>query len=127
MRINYGQNVDISGLAGAVSLCGSGGGLWSVEGGNWQMVAGLIEQANVSLHLNKEVASISLMGEKYEVNSTDGKVNYCEVVVVATPLDEVKIRFIPPISIPERHLHHTYTTFVRGLLNPVMIGFSINM
>jgi len=73
MRINYGQNVDISGLAGAVSLCGSGGGLWSVEGGNWQMAAGLIEQENVSLHLNKEVASISLMGEKYEVNSTDGK------------------------------------------------------
>lgn len=124
MRINYGQNVDISGLAGAVSLCGSGGGLWSVEGGNWQMAAGLIDQANVSLHLNKEVDSISLKGKKYEVNSTDGQVNYCEVVVVATPLDEVKIRFIPSISIPERHLHHTYTTFVRGLLNPVYFGLS---
>lgn len=124
MRINYGQNVDISGLAGGVSLCGSGGGLWSVEGGNWQMAAGLIDQANVSLHLNKEVDSISLKGKKYEVNSTDGQVNYCEVVVVATPLDEVKIRFIPSISIPERHLHHTYTTFVRGLLNPVYFGLS---
>lgn len=124
MRINYGQNVDISGLAGAVSLCGSGGGLWSVEGGNWQMAAGLIDRANVSLHLNKEVASISLKGKNYEVNSTDGQVYYCEVVVVATPLDEVKIDFIPPISIPERHLHHTYTTFVRGLLNPVYFGLS---
>jgi prenylcysteine oxidase/farnesylcysteine lyase len=124
MRINYGQNVDISGLAGAVSLCGSGGDLWSVEGGNWQMAAGLIDQANVSLHLNKEVASISLKGEQYEVNSTDGQVYDCEVVVVATPLDEVKISFIPLISIPERHLHHTYTTFVRGLLNPVYFGLS---
>lgn len=36
-RINYGQSVRMSGLAGAVSLAGSGGGLWAVEGGNWQM------------------------------------------------------------------------------------------
>ncbi|KAI8032342.1 Farnesylcysteine lyase [Camellia lanceoleosa] len=41
-RINYGQSVSISGFAGAVSLAGSGGGLWAVEGGNWQMAAGLI-------------------------------------------------------------------------------------
>ena len=52
--------MDISGLAGVVSLCGTGGGLWSVEGGNWKMVAGLIDQAKVSLHLHKDVASISL-------------------------------------------------------------------
>ncbi|KAG6398556.1 hypothetical protein SASPL_140022 [Salvia splendens] len=32
-RINYGQSVNISGLAGGVSLAGSGGGLWAVEGG----------------------------------------------------------------------------------------------
>eukprot|EP01018_Ginkgo_biloba_P019009 Gb_27497 [translate_table: standard] len=121
-RINYGQSVNISGLAGAVSLCGSGGGLWSVEGGNWQMAAGLIERANVSLHLNEEVASISLQGENYKINSTQGHTYLCEVAVVATPLDEVNISFIPPISIPERHLHHTYTTFVRGLLNSEYFG-----
>ena len=32
VMINYEQNLDINRLVGAVSLCGLGGGLWSVEG-----------------------------------------------------------------------------------------------
>ena len=32
--INYGKNLDIDHLVGAVSLCGLGGVLWLVEGGN---------------------------------------------------------------------------------------------
>ncbi|GLJ44512.1 hypothetical protein SUGI_0934390 [Cryptomeria japonica] len=122
MRINYGQSVNISGLAGAVSLCGSGSGLWSVEGGNWQMAAGLLDRANVSLHLNEEIASVSFNGKNYEISSSKGQVHNCEVAVLATPLDEVNISFIPEFSIPERHLQHTYTTFVRGQLNPVYFG-----
>ena len=65
MRINYGQNEDLSGLAGVVSLCVPGGGLWSVEGGGGllvKMAAGLTHQAKLSLHLHKDVASISLKG-----------------------------------------------------------------
>ena len=54
--------MDISGLAGVVSLCWPGGGLWSMEGGNWEMAAGLTDQEKVSLHLHKDVASISLKG-----------------------------------------------------------------
>lgn len=109
----------MSGLAGAVSLAGSGGGLWSIEGGNWQMAAGLINQSDVVLHLNEEIKSVADIGDYYELNSTKGNSYTCEVAVVATPLDELNIHFIPPISIPERKLQHTYTTFVRGLLNPV--------
>lgn len=123
-RINYGQSVSMSGLAGAVSLAGSGGGLWSVEGGNWQMAAGLIKRSDVTLHLNEEIESIEYFGDRYELNSTKGNSYDCEVTVVATPLDEVNIRFSPPISIPARKLQHTYTTFVRGLLNPAY--FSLN-
>ena len=41
VRINYEQNLDIDHLVGAVSLCGLGGGLWLVEGGNWKMDASL--------------------------------------------------------------------------------------
>ena len=37
VRINYGQNLDIDDLVGAVSLCGLGDGIWLVEGGNWKM------------------------------------------------------------------------------------------
>ncbi|XWS44671.1 hypothetical protein CRYUN_Cryun15aG0067800 [Craigia yunnanensis] len=121
-RINYGQSVYISGLAGAVSLAGSGGGLWSIEGGNWQMAAGLINNSDVSLHLNEKIESISYLGEYYELNSTKGNSYSCEVTVVATPLDEVNIQFTPSISIPERKLQHTHATFVRGLLNPAYFG-----
>ncbi|XVF14864.1 hypothetical protein REPUB_Repub09cG0097700 [Reevesia pubescens] len=121
-RINYGQSVYISGLAGAVSLAGSGGGLWSIEGGNWQMAAGLINTSDVSLHLNEEIESISYLGEYYELNSTKGNSYSCEVTVVATPIDEVNIQFTPSVSIPERKLQHTYATFVRGLLNPAYFG-----
>lgn len=121
-RINYGQSVSMSGLGGVVSLAGSGGGLWSIEGGNWQMAAGLINQSDVALHLHEEIKSVADLGDYYELNSTKGNSYRCEVAVVATPLDELDIQFIPPISIPERKLQHTFTTFVRGLLNPAYFG-----
>ncbi|KAF2284467.1 hypothetical protein GH714_022079 [Hevea brasiliensis] len=121
-RINYGQSVYISGLAGAVSLAGSGGGLWSIEGGNWQMASGLINRSDIELHLHEEILSIFNLGESYELNSTKGRSYMCEVTAIATPLDELNIQFTPPISIPERQLQHTHATFVRGLLNPGYFG-----
>lgn len=121
-RINYGQSLSISGLAGAVSLAGSGGGLWAVEGGNWQMAAGLINCSDVALHLHEEIESISYLREYYELNSTKGNSYTCQITVVATPLDELNLHFSPPISIPERKLQHTHATFVRGALNPAYFG-----
>lgn len=118
-RINYGQSLRISGLAGAVSLAGSGGGLWAVEEGNWQMAAGIIKHSDVELHLHEEIESVSSLGEYYELNSTKGNSYACQIAVVATPLDELNLRFIPSISIPERKLQHTHATFIRGALNPV--------
>lgn len=120
-RVNYGQSVSISGLAGAVSLAGAGDGLWSIEGGNWQIAAGLINSSHVELHLQEEIESISYLGDHYELNSTNGNSYPCEVTVIATPLDEQNISFTPSISIPNRSLHHTHATFVRGFLNPVSI------
>ena len=76
-RINYGQSVYISGLAGTVSLAGSGGGLWSIKGGNWQMAAGLINQSDVSLHLHEEIESIANLGDFYELNFTKGNSYNC--------------------------------------------------
>lgn len=126
-RINYGQSVLISGLAGAVSMAGSGGGLWSVEGGNWQMAEKLINHSDVTLHLNEQIESISHLGSYYELNSSKGNSFKCDVAVVATPLDEVDIQFAPVITIPQRKLQHTHTTFVRGFLNPVSINLSITV
>ena len=125
-RINYGQSVSISGLAGAVSLAGSGGGLWAVEGGNWQIAGRLINHSDSTLHLQEEIESISYLGEYYEVKSNKGNSYSCEITVVATPLDEQNIQFTPPIIIPKRELQHTHTTFVRGLLNPVSVLEALN-
>lgn len=124
-RINYGQDISISGLAGAVSLAGSDGGLWSVNGGNWQIAAGLIKLSNATLHLNEEVTAISYTGDYYELQTTKGNNYNCRVTVIATPLDESDIRFTPPISIPSRKLQHTHATFVRGILNPVSVSIFI--
>ncbi|XP_076937186.1 farnesylcysteine lyase-like [Bidens hawaiensis] len=123
-RINYCQSVKISGLAGAVSLAGSGGDLWSVEGGNWQMAAGLINQSDVTLHLQEEISSVTNVGGFYELNSTNGNSYTCQITVVATPLDELTTQFTPQVYIPERKLQHTHATFVRGCLNPAYFGLN---
>ncbi|KAK8965066.1 Farnesylcysteine lyase [Platanthera guangdongensis] len=124
-RINYGQDISISGLAGAVSLAGSDDGLWSVDGGNWQLAAGLISYSNASLHLNEEVISVTYDEvNNYVLGTANGIVYNCGITVIATPLDELNILFSPPVSIPSRRLQHTFTTFVRGLLNPKYFSLS---
>lgn len=85
------------------------------------MAAGLINRSDVALHLHEEIESVADLGDYYELNSTKGSSYTCEVAVVATPLDELNIQFIPSISIPKRKLQHTHATFVRGILNPVSI------
>ncbi|KAG0590199.1 hypothetical protein KC19_1G080500 [Ceratodon purpureus] len=121
MRINYGQNVSISGLAGGVSLAGAQGGVWAVAGGNWQLADGLIRHANASLSLNHKVLSITTVEDRYLLGS-EGGTTTCDAVVLATPMDESNIIFTPSINIVKQHMQHTYTTFVRGLLNPDYFG-----
>lgn len=119
MRINYGQSKEISGMAGAVSLCGSGADFWAVEGGNWKMADGLIDHSNASLYLNESVSSITAVDDGYNVGTASGAGKFCDAVILATSLDESQIEFSPPISIPKRQMQHTHTTFVRGIINPV--------
>ena len=99
VRINYGQNLDIDRLVGAVSLCALGGGLWLVEGGNWKMDASLNDRSNRSLFAYPQRICFNFIeGNKYEVNSTYKQVHYYGVVVLDIPMDEIKIiyDFIPP-------------------------------
>eukprot|EP00249_Psilotum_nudum_P002498 c15569_g1_i1 orf=273-1718(-) len=124
MRINYGQNMSISGMAGAVSLCGSGENFWAVEGGNWQLAAGLIRHSNASVFVNETVVSVSRNEGHYEVGLVSGSLRTCDAVILATSLDENHIKFSPPISIPDRRMQHTFTTFVRGLINSDYFGIS---
>jgi prenylcysteine oxidase/farnesylcysteine lyase len=73
------------------------------------------------LHLQEGIDSISDAGDYYVLKSNEGHEYNCKVTVVATPLDEVNIKFAPPISIPPRKMQHTHATFVKGLLNPVSV------
>lgn len=109
----------MSGLAGAVALAGSNADLWSVKGGNYLLAKGLLELTNPTLHLREGIESISDKGDHYVLASDKGNEYQCDVTVIATPLDEVNITFVPPVSLPSRRMQHTYTTFIRGLLNPV--------
>ena len=99
VRINYWKFLDIDHLVGAVSLCGLGGGLWLVEGGNWNMDASLNDQANRIFFTYTQIICFNFIeGNMYEGNSTYKKVHYYEVVVLDIPMDEIKIiyNFIPP-------------------------------
>ena len=99
VRINYGQNLDISRLVGAISLCRLGGGIWLVEGGNWKMDASLNDWENRSFFTSPQSIFFNFIeGNKYEVNSTYKQVHYYEVVVLDIPMDEIKIIYdcIPP-------------------------------
>ncbi|KAH7416458.1 hypothetical protein KP509_14G092300 [Ceratopteris richardii] len=122
MRVNYGQSKSISGMAGAVSLCGSGGNFWAVEGGNWRMAAGLIQLANASLLLNSKVDSVMKVDGGYEIGTESGDKRFCNAIILATSLDESQIDFRPPIQIPRRKMQHTHATFVRGIINPDYFG-----
>lgn len=75
----------MSGLAGAVSLAGSQAGLWSVEGGNWQLAAGLVNNSEALLLLREEITSISYIGYHYEPKPVTGNSYEGGVAVVATP------------------------------------------
>ncbi|KAJ3681478.1 hypothetical protein LUZ60_015967 [Juncus effusus] len=123
-RINYGQSTSMSGLAGAVALAGSNSELWAVKGGNFQLAEGLIKLTNSTVHLKEEIELISDQGDFYLLKSNKGSEYNCDVAVVAMPLDEVNITILPSVEIPSRSMQHTFTTFVRGLLNPKYFGFS---
>lgn len=49
MRTNYGQDLDIQGFVGAVSLAGAQGGLWSVEGGNYRVAEEALAKSKARL------------------------------------------------------------------------------
>ena len=99
VRKIYGQNLDINRLVGVVFLCGLGGGIWLVEGGNWKMDATLNDRANRSFFASPQRICFNFIeGNKSEVNSTYNQVQYYGVVVLDIPMVEIKIiyDFIPP-------------------------------
>lgn len=126
-KCNYGQNINIHQFVGSVSLAGIQPGLWSVEGGNKQIVAQLVNDSRAAV-IFKEVVKVELHSdETFTVHTEDTSKNY-DVVIVATPLtSDAKLRvkftgFPNEIKLNGKY-HRTVATIVHGRINYKYFAF----
>ncbi|XP_067857631.1 prenylcysteine oxidase 1-like [Heptranchias perlo] len=138
MRLNYGQSVNINAFVGMTSLLAAESDLWTVDGGNKLICAGLLYSAKVNL-IKGKVTSVNTKkrplrnGEvitAYEVNYTAGPdtgYNMYDIVIVATPLHQgvSKITFqdlSQPIRTDCGQYQQKVVTLVEGRLNASYFG-----
>ncbi|KAM9254203.1 prenylcysteine oxidase 1-like isoform 1-T1 [Dugong dugon] len=136
LRASYGQSAAMPAFAGAMSLAGAQGSLWSVEGGNKLVCSGLLRLTKANV-IHATVTSVTL-------HSTDGKALYqvgyeneaghgsdfYDIVVIATPLhlDNSSSNltfegFSPPIDDIQGSFQPTIVSLVHGYLNSSYFGF----
>ncbi|KAM6221157.1 prenylcysteine oxidase 1 [Rhynchocyon petersi] len=138
MRINYGQNMDINGFVGAVSLAGAESGLWAVEGGNKLVCSGLLQASKGNLisgsvmyieekTRTKQTGNPSKMYEVVYHSGSEIHSDFYDIVLVATPLNRKMsnitfLNFDPPIEEFHQYYQHIVTTFVKGQLNTTVFS-----
>ncbi|KAM4869881.1 prenylcysteine oxidase 1-like isoform X6 [Urocitellus parryii] len=134
--MSYGQSAAMPAFAGAMSLAGAQGSLWSVEGGNKLVCSGLLKLTKANV-IHATVTSVTL-------HSTEGKALYqvgyeselgsgsdfYDIVVIATPLhlDNSSSNFTfegfnPPIDDVQGSFQPTVVSLVHGYLNSSYFGF----
>ena len=120
-----------------MSLAGSQGGLWSVEGGNWKVCDGLLSSSNATVYKNTKISEIvkrsqgSSVCPVYTLKS-DSQIpdQHYDVVIVAAPLEIADYYFDckdcnnwpTPKDLGE--FWCTIATFVHGEVNMTHFGFS---
>jgi hypothetical protein len=115
-NINYGQGLELNGLAGMVAMKGKGSELHSVVGGNRQIVERLLERYNgVTVKLNSPVKV------KVEQPSSKGA-RSCRsqypTIVGLNPTDfDCIVSSHPRPEAGGFKMHQTHVTIVRGRLN----------
>ncbi|KAG9263339.1 prenylcysteine oxidase-like [Astyanax mexicanus] len=133
-RINFGLNAALNAFVGVVSLADGTSGLWTVEGGNKRMSAGLLQLCKAEI-IQGRVTGITLKTSKsasqYEVNySVDSgpSRSLYDIVIIATPLhkglsDISFSGFSPPIpSHFSGDFQQIVNTLVLGRLNMSYLG-----
>uniref|UniRef100_F1RL93 Prenylcysteine oxidase 1 like n=1 Tax=Sus scrofa TaxID=9823 RepID=F1RL93_PIG len=92
LRASYGQSAAMPAFAGAMSLAGAQGSLWSVEGGNKLVCSGLLKLTKANV-IHATVTSVTLQQTDgkplYQVwyeNEAGVGSDYYDIVVIATPL-----------------------------------------
>ncbi|NP_001405355.1 prenylcysteine oxidase-like isoform 2 precursor [Mus musculus] len=137
LRASYGQSASMPAFAGAMSLAGAQGNLWSVEGGNKLVCSGLLKLAkatvihatvtSVTLHSTEGKALYQVAYESDKGNSSD----FYDIVVIATPLhldnssnNNITFEgFTPPIEDIQGSFQPTVVSLVHGYLNSSYFGF----
>ncbi|XP_043939066.1 prenylcysteine oxidase-like [Protopterus annectens] len=132
MRINYGQNKNVSAFVGAVSLAGAQPNLWAVEGGNWLVCQGLINAASAELVQGRVTAvecqsppsraEKTFSSYKLDIEKSDFSYSVYDIVVLAAPLHKNMANisfqnFSHPVGDFSGKYHQTVATVVYGLLN----------
>ncbi|XP_072515244.1 prenylcysteine oxidase 1-like isoform X2 [Salminus brasiliensis] len=135
-RINFGLNAGLNAFVGVVSLADGTSGLWTVEGGNKRMSAGLLELSKAEL-IQARVISLKTSPSKsaaanlYEVNyvgDSGSSHSLYDIVIIATPLhkglsDISFSGFSPPIpSHFPGNFQQIVNTLVLGKLNMSYLG-----
>ncbi|XP_034961150.1 prenylcysteine oxidase-like isoform X2 [Zootoca vivipara] len=134
LRASYGQSVQVPAFAGAMSLAGAQGNMWSVEGGNNLVCSGLLKLTKANI-IEATVTAISLHNSEgktfYQVHYEDEEgqgSSFYDIVVIATPLHNSKSNisfqnFDPPIAESPGTFHTTVTSVIHGYLNSSYFGF----
>jgi prenylcysteine oxidase / farnesylcysteine lyase len=103
-RVNYGQNLPlIHGLETMVSMAAEGS--VAVEGGNWQIFAGMLNLSNAFVRLNVPVTTIHRNDDgKFAIHFIGDnrlpEVSLFDDVVIAGPLQDSNITISPPFDHP---------------------------
>ncbi|KAI1301761.1 Prenylcysteine oxidase [Halotydeus destructor] len=123
--VNYGQSVDdLHAFVGSVSIAGSGGGLWSIEGGNELLPKALASHSEAKVLLETAVSKLKLLANgKYELTDSNSNVDTYDMVILAHPLVLSDLKFFNlPKEVTEhienerseRKYHLTVATFIAG-------------
>ena len=111
-KINYGQDLELSALAGAVAMKGGGDQVFSVDGGNRRIVEGLLAKAKA------KIAVKSFAPEFEELDNLDN----CGLTS-SVDADVVILSFPTP-----KHSKYTakvtHVSFVKGRINRHFFGYS---
>ena len=120
-----------------MSLAGSQGGLWSVEGGNWKVCDGLLSSSKATLYKNTRVTEVvkSSNGElKHPVYTLKGEGlipdKQYDIVIVASPFEIADYFFECndcqnwPTSKQLGEFWRTVATFVHGFVNMTHFEFA---
>lgn len=123
-------------MTGAVSLAGSQGGLWSVEGGNWKVCDGLLSNSKATVYKNTritEVVKTTQGNAEHPVYTLKGDSQIpdkqYDIVIVAVPF-EISNYFFDckdckhwPVPKELGEFWRTVATFVHGQVNMTHFGF----